>query len=170
MTNAATSLRFWNSKLSLPITMFSVDYGASQVAQWNHRRREFDPWAGNILWRRKWQPTPVSLPGKSNGQRSLLLLLSRFSRVRLFATPWTAAQQAPPPMGFSRIEEPSRLQSMGSQRVGYHWATALSAIQFLLYSTFLPPGGDKESQLLVSPKQMVFQDCSIIKNSLGNSI
>ena len=24
-----------------------------------------------IPWRRKWQPTPVSLPGKSHGQRSL---------------------------------------------------------------------------------------------------
>ena len=27
-----------------------------------------------------------------------------FSRVRLFATPWTAAHQAPPPMGFSSHE------------------------------------------------------------------
>ena len=26
---------------------------------------------GSILWRRKWQPTPVFLPGKSHGQRSL---------------------------------------------------------------------------------------------------
>ena len=34
----------------------------------------------------------------------LLLLLSRFSRVRLCATPWTAAQQAPPSMGLSRQE------------------------------------------------------------------
>ena len=34
----------------------------------------------------------------------LLLLLSRFSRVRLGATPWTAAHQAPPSMGFSRQE------------------------------------------------------------------
>ena len=34
----------------------------------------------------------------------LLLLLSRFSRVRLFETPWTAAHQAPPSMGFSRQE------------------------------------------------------------------
>ena len=34
----------------------------------------------------------------------LLLLLSRFSRVRLSATPETAAHQAPPPMGFSRRE------------------------------------------------------------------
>ena len=31
----------------------------------------------------------------------LLLLLSRFSRVRFCATPWTAAYQAPPSMGFS---------------------------------------------------------------------
>ena len=34
----------------------------------------------------------------------LLLLLSRFSRVQLFTTPWTAAYQAPPPMGFSKQE------------------------------------------------------------------
>ena len=34
----------------------------------------------------------------------LLLLLSRFSRVRLLANPWTAAHQAPLPMGFSRQE------------------------------------------------------------------
>ena len=35
---------------------------------------------------------------------TLLLLLSRFSRVRLLATPWTVAHQAPPSMGFSRQE------------------------------------------------------------------
>ena len=34
----------------------------------------------------------------------LLLLLSRFSHVRLCATPWTAAHQAPPSMRFSRQE------------------------------------------------------------------
>jgi len=34
----------------------------------------------------------------------LLLLLSHFSRVWLFVTPWIAAYQAPPPMGFSRQE------------------------------------------------------------------
>ena len=36
--------------------------------------------------------------------QDLLLLLSCFSHVRLFATPWTAAHQAPPSMGFSRQE------------------------------------------------------------------
>ena len=34
----------------------------------------------------------------------LLLLLSRFNRVRLFVTPWTVAHQAPLSMGFSRQE------------------------------------------------------------------
>ena len=34
----------------------------------------------------------------------LLLLLSRFSRVQLCATPWTAAFLAPSSMGFSRQE------------------------------------------------------------------
>ena len=35
-------------------------------------RPGFDPWVGKILWRRKWQPTPVLLPGKSHGQRSVV--------------------------------------------------------------------------------------------------
>ena len=34
----------------------------------------------------------------------LFYVLSRFSRVRPFATPWTAALQAPLSMGFSRQE------------------------------------------------------------------
>ena len=35
------------------------------------RRHGLDPWVGRISWRRKWLPTPVLLPGKSHGQRSL---------------------------------------------------------------------------------------------------
>ena len=35
------------------------------------RRRRLDSWVGRIPWRRKWQPTPIFLPGKSHGQRSL---------------------------------------------------------------------------------------------------
>ena len=30
-----------------------------------------DPWVGKIPWSRKWQATPVLLPGESHGQRSL---------------------------------------------------------------------------------------------------
>ena len=36
-----------------------------------HKRCRFDPWVEKIPWRRKWQPTPVFLPGESHGQRSL---------------------------------------------------------------------------------------------------
>ena len=38
-----------------------------------------------------------------------ITLLSRFSRVRLCAIPWTAAHQAPPSLGFSRQEHWSGL-------------------------------------------------------------
>ena len=34
-------------------------------------RAGFDAWVGKIPWRRKWQPTPVFLPGKFHGWRSL---------------------------------------------------------------------------------------------------
>ena len=39
------------------------------------RRPGFSPWIGKIpwrRWRRQWHPTPVLLPGKSHGQRSLV--------------------------------------------------------------------------------------------------
>ena len=71
----------------------------------------------------------------------LLLLLSHFSRVRLCATPETAAHQVPPSLGFSRqdsleegmaihcsilswripwTQEPGRLQCRASQRVRHY--------------------------------------------------
>jgi len=36
------------------------------------RRCGLDPWVRKIPWRRKWQPTPIFLPGKSHGQRRLM--------------------------------------------------------------------------------------------------
>ena len=30
-----------------------------------------NPWVGRTPWRRKWQPSPVFLPGESQGHRSL---------------------------------------------------------------------------------------------------
>ena len=51
---------------------------APQVAQWERillpmqrfSRFRFDPWVRKILWKRKWQLTPVLLPGESHGQRA----------------------------------------------------------------------------------------------------
>ena len=36
------------------------------------KRYGFHPWVRKIPWKRKWQPTPVVLPGKFHGQRSLV--------------------------------------------------------------------------------------------------
>ena len=53
----------------------------------------------------RWQPTrlphPWDSPGKNTGMGCHFL---QCMRVRLLATPWTAAYQAPPSMGFSRQE------------------------------------------------------------------
>ena len=64
------------------------------------------------------------LQGISFGQ--VLLLLSFFSRVRLWATLWTAAHQAPPSTGFSRQEYwsmlpfPSPFGQVGSKKGTTH--------------------------------------------------
>ena len=49
---------------------------SSQVAQLAQhslqcKRPRCNLWVRKVPWRRKWQPTPVFLPGKSHGQRSL---------------------------------------------------------------------------------------------------
>ena len=59
-------------------------------------------WASSRNW---WWTGKPSMLHAVHGQITkcwplLLLLLSRFSRVRLSATPWIAADQAPPSMGF----------------------------------------------------------------------
>ena len=61
---------------------------------------------------RRWQPTrlphPWDSPGKNTGVGCHFLLqcmkvkVKSLSRIRLLATPWTAAYQAPPSVGFSR--------------------------------------------------------------------
>ena len=80
-------------------------------------------------WRRKWQPTPVFLPGESQGRGSLVscrlwghteldtteatqqqqfkidvVWCQSLSHVRLVVTPWTVARQAPLSIGFFRQE------------------------------------------------------------------
>ena len=46
--------------------------GKNPPANAEDMRQGFDPWVGKIPWRKKWQPPPVFLPGKSHGQRSLV--------------------------------------------------------------------------------------------------
>ena len=43
---------------------------AGKESTCNVGRPHFDSWVKMIPWRRKWQPTPVLLPGESQGQRT----------------------------------------------------------------------------------------------------
>ena len=59
-----------------PINYHLQPIRTSLVAQMVKNRLQsgrpgFDPWVGKISWRREWLPTPVFLPGKFHGQRSL---------------------------------------------------------------------------------------------------
>ena len=67
-----------------------------------------------MQWRRKWQHTPVFLPGESQGQRSLLgcRLWGRTESDMTDAAASTITWKIP------WTEEPGRLQSMGSQKAG----------------------------------------------------
>ena len=55
------------------------------------KRHEFKPWVRKTPWRSKWQPTPVFLPGKSHGQRSLVGYSLR-SRKESDITEWPSTQ------------------------------------------------------------------------------
>ena len=58
----------------------------------------------------------------------LLLLLSRFSRVRLCATPWTAAHQASLSLGFSRQEHWSELPFPSPMHASEKWKWSRSVV------------------------------------------
>ena len=57
-----------------------------------------------------------------------LLLLSRFSRVWLCATPWMAAHQAPPSLGFSREEHWSGLPFLSPMHEREKWKWSHSVV------------------------------------------
>ena len=84
----------------------------------------------NSVQPHRWQPTrlphPWDSPGKNTGVGCHFLSnawkwkmkVKSLSRVRLLATPWTAAYQAPPPMGVSRQDYWSGV-SLPSPRLDY---------------------------------------------------
>ena len=69
-------LRFPRSILEINLRTLGFPGGTSgkePACQWRRQKRlGFYPWVGKMPWRRKWQPTPVFLPGKSHGQKTLV--------------------------------------------------------------------------------------------------
>ena len=63
----------------LPYSIYFMLPSGKESAYWflggvscrSHKRYRFDSLVGKILWSRKGQPTPVFMPGKSHGQKSL---------------------------------------------------------------------------------------------------
>ena len=56
---------------SMRVTIF-VRWLRGQSVSLECGRPGFNPWVGKIPWSRKWQPTPVLLPGESHEGRSLV--------------------------------------------------------------------------------------------------
>ena len=77
--NLNTNVAFtvcWESHLTTLLMSSSLDSGlprwlSGKESACQCGRHGFGPWVGKIPWRRKWQFTPVFLPGESHGQRSL---------------------------------------------------------------------------------------------------
>ena len=94
------------------------------------------PLLDSFTWRRQWHPTPVLLPGKSHGRRSLVGY-SPWGRTELDTTEQLhfhfslsrTGEGNGTPLQYPWTEEPGRLQSMGSRRVKHDWETSLSYIR-----------------------------------------
>ena len=100
------------------------------------------------LWRRQWHPTPVLLPGKSHGRRSLV-----------GCSPWGCWGSDTTSLSLSRIGEgngnplqcsclenprdgePGGLPSMGLHRVGHDWSDLAAAAVSHLFSAPLAATG-----------------------------
>ena len=104
------------------------------------RGPKFKPWVGKTPWRRKWHPTPVLLPGKSHGWRSLVAC-SPWGRYESDTTEWLHFHFSLPCIGEGNVNplqcsclvnprdggNPSGLLSMGSHRVGHDWSDLAAA-------------------------------------------
>ena len=72
-TNMLLDGTWWKTRfMASSLTLWLPWWVRGKESACQCRRHGFDPWVGKILGRKKWQPTPVFLPGKSLGQRSLV--------------------------------------------------------------------------------------------------
>ena len=115
----------------LVFTMFSVDW-LQFVLHDFWEGQKLDTWSCQHSWYRAQEHAPdLDFPGSDQGSaifQSLLLLLGRFSRVQLCATPETAAHQAPPSLGFSRQEHWSGLPFPSPVHESKKWKWSRSVV------------------------------------------
>ena len=69
--NGIKLLKNYNSLFITHLRCSRWHSGKESACQYRRCKRPgFEPWVGKIPWSRKWQLTPVFLPGKSHGERS----------------------------------------------------------------------------------------------------
>ena len=102
-----------------------------------------------IPWRRKWQPSPVILPGKSHGQRSLVAVVHGVARSQTRLSYFTlffhfhalekemAIHSSVLAWRIPGTGEPGVLPPMGSHRVGHDWSDLAAAAAAVLLSLSL---------------------------------
>ena len=117
---------FWRKKVVWTL-MFFIEMGwgfpggtsgKEPACQYRkHKRRGFDSWVGKIPWRRKWQPTPVFLPGEA---------------------PWTEEPGGLQSMGLQRVRhdwidlvhrDGNRLQAVWDQQLSLQTLKAMWVLQ-----------------------------------------
>ena len=91
-----------------------------------------DPWVGKILWRRKWQPTPVLLPGKSHGWRSMVGY-----------SPW--GHKELDPLELSNLGNLSKLSNLTSTTT----TVKIKIISITVQVSFVPLGGQSPHHISV---------------------
>ena len=132
MINPATSL---SNLLSTKLLFF---FRFTMTLQTLCLIKSRDIWPLAFSWRRQWHPTPVLLPGKSHGWRSLIgcspwgrYELDTTERLHFHALEMEMATHSSvlawriPGTG-----EPGGLPSMGSHRVGHDWSDLAAAAAF----------------------------------------
>ena len=105
-------------------------------------------WSLEYFWRRQWHPTPVLLPGKSHGRRSLEGCspwgrwgLDTTERLHFNFSLSHIGEENGNPLPCSCLEnprdgEPGGLPSMGSHRVGHDWSDLAAAAEYLCSCKF----------------------------------
>ena len=131
------------------------------------------------VWPHRWQPTrlpcPWVSPGKNTGVGCHCLLqcmkvvkVKLLSCVQLFGTPWTAAYQAPPSMGFSRQEywsglslpSPGDLPDPGIELKDQTWVSRLGGRCFNLWTVL--EGRPKALNSQLSYRGRMWSRCFIL--------
>ena len=114
------------------VLLYSIE-NYTQYLVINHNGKEKKDFVGNT-------EVDVCLPSSNDRKLLLLPLLSHFSRVRLCATPQTAAHQAPPSLGFSRQEYWSGLPFPSPMKVKSESEVAQSCLTLRDPMDCSPPG------------------------------